>query len=57
VLTLDQLTAVDLSTQGHGNGWQTSNPVSRAILGRVAQGGRACGCSFLPSHRPCRWAS
>ena len=41
----------------HGNGWQTSNPVSRAVQGRAAQGSRAGGCSFLPFPLPCRWAS
>ena len=51
------LIAVALSTQpwghrqphGHGNSWHSSNLVSRAVLGRVAQGSRAGGCSFLPS--------
>jgi len=43
--------------QRHGNDRQTSNMVSRAALVRAAQGSRAGGCSFLPSHLPCRWAS
>ena len=46
--------AVPLS---HGNGWQTSNTVSRAVQGRAAQISRAGGCSFLHSPLPWRWTA